>query len=143
MKKICTKCEEGKELSEFYKAARMKDGYQSNCKVCQNTMSKISMDKNPDKYKDIRKRESDRLTKRFMDWKQNKGCACCEEDAPYCLELHHKDPAQKEIQANKLYKYKWETFMTEARKCILVCSNCHRKIHYGGLDDTDIPLIEN
>lgn len=35
--KVCTKCGGEKELSEFHKNSKSKDGLTSNCKICRNT----------------------------------------------------------------------------------------------------------
>lgn len=35
MTKLCTKCDQTKPVSEFYRLARAKDGLQYHCKVCQ------------------------------------------------------------------------------------------------------------
>lgn len=47
------------------------------------------------------------------------------------LEFHHKDPTQKEfkLDARKLANTKWENILIEAKKCQLLCSNCHRELH--------------
>lgn len=45
------------------------------------------------------------------------------------LEFHHLDPKQKEFRIAKIYS--WAKTFTELDKCILVCSNCHKEIHYG------------
>ena len=45
------------------------------------------------------------------------------------LEFHHKNPKQKEFKlgsGNTLY---WKDYKTEALKCMIVCSNCHKEIH--------------
>lgn len=47
------------------------------------------------------------------------------------LEFHHIDPTIKEmslggIRANPI---SWEKIVEEMKKCILVCSNCHKEIH--------------
>mgnify|MGYP006869360011 FL=1 len=36
MKKICTCCSEEKNILEFYKYSRSKDGFSRLCKSCQN-----------------------------------------------------------------------------------------------------------
>ena len=41
MEKICTKCEEKKELNKFDKLKKSKDGYRNKCMVCMRQMSKI------------------------------------------------------------------------------------------------------
>ena len=34
MTKICKKCGEEKEFSEFHKSNRIKDGFKNECKIC-------------------------------------------------------------------------------------------------------------
>ncbi len=47
------------------------------------------------------------------------------------LEFHHTDPAQKDFNlAKKGCTFSWDRVKQEIEKCILVCSNCHREIHY-------------
>lgn len=53
------------------------------------------------------------------------GYARCEA----ALELHHTDPSKKDPGYSKLRSSKIETLLKEARKCILVCANCHRELH--------------
>lgn len=45
------------------------------------------------------------------------------------LELHHIDPNQKEIQISNSCNYSWSKISNELKKCILLCSNCHREVH--------------
>jgi hypothetical protein len=44
------------------------------------------------------------------------------------LEFHHKDPSLKDIQISKVTS---EKALSEIKKCILLCSNCHREVHAG------------
>lgn len=50
--KCCTKCKIEKELSEFYKHKRYKDGYIAYCKSCGDEMVDKWREKNPDKHKE-------------------------------------------------------------------------------------------
>jgi hypothetical protein len=45
--------------------------------------------------------------------------------------LHHVDPTTKVIAVSKAVsnQWAWDRIMKEAAKCIIVCSNCHRKLH--------------
>ncbi|RWZ87219.1 MAG: hypothetical protein EO766_11875 [Hydrotalea sp. AMD] len=99
------------------------------------------MAKKPEKYSNIRKRVGKQLIDRYHNWKRSLGCCFCGENEPICLELHHKDPSTKDIQPNKLRTLSWERIQKESVKCIMVCSNYHKKIHAGLLDDSDKPLI--
>lgn len=58
------------------------------------------------------------------------GCACGEKHIA-CLEFHHKDRTQKE--GNLAYAFRsWsdERLAKEIEKCVVICSNCHRKLHW-------------
>jgi predicted HNH restriction endonuclease len=46
-----------------------------------------------------------------------------------CFEFHHLNPTKKGTSQMK-YANGWKPCKTEADKCILVCSNCHKMIHY-------------
>jgi len=47
------------------------------------------------------------------------------------LEFHHPDPRQKEFQLDlrTLSNRCWDAVMIEAKKCVLLCSNCHAELH--------------
>ena len=48
--KTCTKCKQTKELTEFYKHPRGRNGLQSRCKVCHNARAKKWKQNNREKY---------------------------------------------------------------------------------------------
>ena len=49
------------------------------------------------------------------------------------LEFHHLDPTKKDFTISDSTKhYSLEDMKKEVDKCILVCANCHREIHYIG-----------
>lgn len=50
------------------------------------------------------------------------------------LELHHINPDEKDFTIDKGQNISWEKLQKELEKCILVCANCHREIHYENLD---------
>ena len=60
-------------------------------------------------------------------------CQCCGYDkCNSALELHHINPEEKELAFGSLVSSPkgWKDYVVpELRKCILVCSNCHREIH--------------
>lgn len=45
------------------------------------------------------------------------------------LEFHHKNPKEKEFKLGSGNTMSWEEYKNELKKCILVCSNCHKEIH--------------
>lgn len=67
----------------------------------------------------------------IMEWKRDRGCTVCGETEPWVLDMRHIDPAEKERALGNSATLK--TFLKEADKCVLLCSNCHRKVHAGVL----------
>jgi len=53
------------------------------------------------------------------------------------LHFHHLDPAQKRFELNaKGVALALDTLRAEARKCVLLCSNCHAEVEDGLVDVT-------
>jgi hypothetical protein len=48
------------------------------------------------------------------------------------LEFHHVDPSAKEFGLAHRGARSIERLRAEARKCVLLCSNCHAEIENGG-----------
>lgn len=77
--------------------------------------------------------------KEIRDWlrklKDTLKCSRCPESFWACLEFHHLDPAEKDVSLAKIYQKGWclERIKQEIAKCIILCSNCHRKEHYGSV----------
>lgn len=61
------------------------------------------------------------------------GCAVCTEDDIACLDYHHIDPEEKSFSMSCRVKRRiLRTLLRESAKCVVLCSNCHRKHHYYG-----------
>lgn len=75
-----------------------------------------------------------RNTKRRSDLIDSLGGACeiCGYNKNYAaLCFHHKDPKTKRFQLDATsFSTAWETLLEEAKKCLLLCHNCHMEIHY-------------
>lgn len=104
--KTCKYCGENKE-ENFYNSRK------TACKKCHN-------------LKIVANRKRTTLkAKQLLGGKCSKcGYDKCEE----ALEFHHKDPTQKDfaIGGSPLSRKK---IFNEAKKCILLCANCHRELH--------------
>ena len=57
------------------------------------------------------------------------GCEVCGEMDPRCLTFHHKDPKSKKFNMTEKSR-SMRQLLEEREKCIIVCANCHAKIHY-------------
>ena len=47
-----------------------------------------------------------------------------------CYDFPHTDPSNKKFEIAPRMNAAWETVLTEAKKCVMLCSNCHRIRHY-------------
>ena len=129
--KVCSKCGIEKDATEFYSSTRCSDGLQSRCKQCNKVDHKQHYQKDKDKYKERSKSRRQRVLTEYMEWRSKQKCCRCGETEEACLDAHHSDPSQKEFSLSKLgiEEFGSERWHAELAKCIIVCANCHRKIH--------------
>lgn len=92
--------------------------------------------KDPKKLKEwCKKNDKEKRTKRrtFLNrYKFLCGCRLCGyKKSSSALEFHHKDEALKEHALSKMVdnKLSLKTIKEEARKCVILCANCHREVH--------------
>lgn len=136
---VCTQCKKEKSFSEFSERPRQKSGYRSACKECTNMMNRKSYQNTKYRTMEDRKKRCSNYVKKIREevnlLKHNLGCFLCHENDPVCLDFHHKNPKDKThsiswmMSAHKSI----EKIKIEIEKCVVVCSNCHRKIHAGSL----------
>jgi hypothetical protein len=69
----------------------------------------------------------------FAIFKQTLACARCGENDPACLDFHHRDPATKDMDLASVVHRGWSKarIFEEVAKCVVLCANCHRKLHAG------------
>jgi hypothetical protein len=66
------------------------------------------------------------LVNHFMD-----RCHDCGGTFPHCCyDFHHLDPKTKSFEIAPRLDGNIDTIMEEAKKCVMICSNCHRIRHY-------------
>lgn len=127
--KICSKCKKELPLDNFNWRDKMKGTRRSECKEC---FSKYMKKKYQQKKKEIQEVKSDIA------------CAKCGEKRGYVLDFHHIDPSLKITTIARLTSNasKIEDAYEEMKKCIVLCSNCHREFHYLNNQDNSFTLIE-
>jgi len=136
--KICVKCKVEKENYEFSKNKTKIDGLQKYCKQCKKIVDKKWYNENPSKWKLSNKIKNQKIKELLTSFRIELGGKCkkCEESREHLLDFHHKIPELKEnlIPDILIYFGYGEKAIKKARqelkKCILLCSNCHRDFHY-------------
>ena len=134
--KICTKCGGEKPLSEFLFKNKNKGVYHSACRICYKEIRKISYNKHKKTTYDRNKRNSEKCKKWFKEYKSNLKCSQCIECHPSCLEFHHLEEFEKDNNVSYMVgSYSIKAVKKEIAKCIVLCANCHRKLHYNETDN--------
>jgi hypothetical protein len=83
-------------------------------------------------YYKNKSREREIAIKKILDnLKSDLKCSRCGESDPVCLDFHHKNSNYKEVNVSQASHRGWsiKKIMEEINKCIVLCSNCHRKEH--------------
>ena len=88
-------------------------------------------------------KQKERAIKRKLELISLKGgkCELCGYNKNIgALEFHHLDPSIKmfNLDERHLSNRTIDKILQEVEKCILVCSNCHKEIHYPHLDNKNI-----
>lgn len=84
---------------------------------------------NSDRVKSFRVR----MKERIVNSMGGKCCVCGYNKCNNALALHHLNPSEKEFSISKIRAnfVSWEKVVSELKKCVLVCHNCHSEIHAG------------
>ena len=86
--------------------------------------------RNKIKYKERNTRLKQTTQKWFKEYKKGLRSSRCEENHPSCLEFHHKKDKKMSVCPMALWGYSKKKILEEIQKCIVICSNCHRKEHW-------------
>ena len=130
--KKCSKCLKDKTLNYFNKDQSTKDGYGTYCKECRKDIRHKSYLKNKDSI--ILSQLSKR--RKSQDWVRQFKTECkhCGETHPATLDFHHLENKEHGIgnlvNRNHLTDEIKRLILIEINKCIVLCSNCHRKLHW-------------
>lgn len=134
--KICTKCGLEKPLEEFVKRSRNKDGHASCCLECHRKICNQYTKNNKERIRTNRKRNKDRC-KSVMKNLKSSGCIVCGECDIACIDFHHL--RDKVIEVGTIFKHgSMKKALEEAEKCVTLCANCHRKLHFYNLTLEDL-----
>lgn len=128
--KICCRCKAELPIDNFKKNSAKKDGHQGQCISCQRKYRTEHYLKNKQKYIDKAHKWKNQFEAWWWDYKKNFSCQRCPEADPICIDFHHLDSTNKEANiATLVTRGNKNRLLEELKKCIPLCSNCHRKEH--------------
>ncbi len=147
----CSRCLEEKSITEFCKDVRRKDGINIYCKLCEHirrvdyytkhkaredAKKKIWIAANRDRVRTTstacHKRKRAKIKTELAMLLGGACMICGYSKCVQALDFHHYDDTIKSFNISMAIQWKepWENLIEEIRKCVLLCSNCHREVHY-------------
>lgn len=134
--KTCPSCGEEKPLDEFSWRDKRKGRRASECKTCHSVVRRNYYIRN--KAKEVRYAIArnipikKKVREDFQAYKTSLSCAECGENHPATLHFHHTDPLAKESDVSRLVicGLSRKRIMAEIQKCVVLCANCHAKVHW-------------
>jgi hypothetical protein len=131
--KKCGKCGIEKENTEFFFKNKEKNTLHSICKECKRTLDRESYSQNKnDRKSKIRKNalKTNKEVKQFLlDYKKSCECSICGDKRWYVLDFHHIKDKRERI-STLVKRGSMRLLKEELEKCIPLCANCHREVHY-------------
>ena len=117
--KTCVTCKQTRSKSEFpssgfytTKSGERLRTYKPQCKVCFNAALKSKHDSRWDAHFEAK-------------------CSKCGYDkCKAALDVHHLESAEKDFVVSARWSISDAKFAEEAKKCIVLCANCHRELHF-------------
>lgn len=143
--KRCSKCKQEKSKEMFFRNKSHTDGLHHECKECARSRRKkygsYPCQRDPSYMQSYKKERRKRLSNWLTENK--KECVYCGENDSVCLEFHHIDPSIKEASLSFAFReFSVVRIMEEINKCVILCANCHRKLHREKISLHDLTLTD-
>ena len=97
----------------------------------QNAYQRAWYARNKEKAKEKVKANKARYRQKWREYKATLKCAICGFDHPAALDFHHVVRSPDNINVNQLLRRDaFKKAYEEIKKCVVLCSNCHRLHHH-------------
>ena len=102
------------------------------CRICQREYQNKHYKTNNYYYKNKASLRNNFLSNFLIRVKRLRGCENCGEKRWWVLDFHHINSDTKlfNVATCISFGYSMNKIKNEIRKCVVLCSNCHRDLHY-------------
>ena len=88
-------------------------------------------ERNKERVKAATKRNKQKSRDAWWEFKASLSCTICGEKHPATFDFHHPNRDEKDGCVNEFINQgRYGKAREEAAKCIVLCANCHRKLHW-------------
>ena len=140
--KMCTKCQRDKDEEQFAWKYKHRGIRQAYCDECRRATAKVSYTRHRAKTiaKSVKRKRAN--ISYFKSRKNELICCACSESTMCCLDFHHL-LNKKFIIGVALRDQSKRALLCELEKCVVLCANCHRKVHDGMLQLSDEQIAQS
>ena len=138
--KHCHTCGRDLEPSYFGKNRCKKDGLQAQCNECRRVTNNKYYKESEIRRATVRRNDAVRFLaiKEYIASIKASGCIICGETTLCALDFHHTSNNKLDNIATLVAnKGNFSKIVAEVEKCVVLCANCHRKVHAGILEVVD------
>ena len=138
-RKYCLKCSpHGKHntrsLHNRGKSDKKRESFEVNCSICDRkysyTVGKTTGHSRTKCNSCLVNAQRTKKKEILVNYKGGKCAICGYKKCIKALEFHHEDPTTKEFTLGYQANFALDRLKKEADKCLLLCANCHRELHY-------------
>ena len=87
--------------------------------------------RNKDRHRDTQRINRRKARDEWIEFKSSLECQKCGFKHPAAIDFHHTNPENKEGEVNNWARNgQYARARAEVEKCIPLCSNCHRILHF-------------
>jgi hypothetical protein len=129
--KLCCRCKQFKDESEFGKRSSRTDGLSIHCLVCKREIANRSYRRNPCRNKERNRRRAFENRVWLQEFLKDKRCEWegCDVTDPDMLTFDHLDRSKKRKTISYMVQngFSINTIIEEIGKCRILCCNHHMK----------------
>jgi hypothetical protein len=71
-----------------------------------------------------------KIKEKAIEYKGGKCEKCGYDKCKWVFDFHHLIPNEKDFAISRYSTLAWDKVKKELDKCIMLCANCHRELHY-------------